>query len=326
MEQIDKMKRSCLRLGVVLMTLCWGVSTGWAQLQVDVRCIEVIATDHLGVNLAYPSTIFYDQAEDEIYITDASKGQLVICTADYFPHMAVGEGRGLRTIYSCCLEGERLYVCQGISKENSRGQIEILNRAFLREGSIYFSGFDRSESFLPGKLAVGADSNLYVVGVNSSPVIVLDRDGKYLRSIIPRDQILGVTEPASIVSIAIGKDGRMYFLSEAFGRVFVYDRDERFLYKFGEKGGDRGKLARPRGIAVDDEKGRIYIVDYLRHTISVYSIDGKFLFDFGGKGYSRGWFVYPSDICIDGFGRLLITDTFNHRVQVFEVNEKGSDS
>ena len=106
--------------------------------------------------------------------------------------------------------------------------------------------------------------------------------------------------------MAVGQDGRLYFLSEGMGRVYVYDRNEKFLYKFGQKGGEPGKLARPRGIAVDDRSQRVYIVDYQRHTVSVFATNGDFLFEFGGMGEGRGWLNYPSDICIDGFGRILV--------------------
>jgi DNA-binding beta-propeller fold protein YncE len=289
-----------------------------------VRSVEIIDSDHLGNCLTYPSTIFFDAEEDEIYITDAGKGQLVVYNCYYFPHLAVGSGRGLNSINSCYVSDDKIFVSTGNSKIDPKGHITILNRAFLPIKNFYFSGFKGADKFLPRKMVIGTNGNIYVVGVNSTAVIILNPEGQYLRSISPRDEVLGVNEPAPIISLCMGRDGKLYCLSEEMGRIYVYDLDEHFLYKFGQKGGDRGKLSRPRGIAADDERDRVYIVDYMRHTISVYSKDGKFLFDFGGKGYSRGWFLYPTDICIDGRGRLLITDTFNHRVQVFEVLDRES--
>jgi DNA-binding beta-propeller fold protein YncE len=284
-----------------------------------VRCIDVITTDHRGVELSLTSTIFYDTEEDEIYVTDGGKGQLVIYSSGYFPHLAVGSGRGLNSINSCYVNNGLLYVCLGISKSDPRGHIAVLNRALLLTKKIYLTGFEQATSFIPRKMAVGLNANLYVAGVNSTDVIVLDPDGKYLRSIIQHELVLGVTERAPVVSITVGQDGRLYFLSEDMSKIYVYDRNEEFLYKFGQKGGVRGKLSRPRGIAVDDQRKLVYVVDYMRHSVSAYSMKGNFLFDFGGKGYGRGWFLYPTDICVDGSGRLLVTDTFNRRVQVFEV-------
>lgn len=205
-----------------------------------VRCVDVITTDHRGVELSLTSTIFYDPEEDEIYVTDGGKGQLVIYTSDYFPHLAFGAGRGLNSINSCYVSNGLLYACLGISKSDPRGHIAVLNRALLLTKKIYFTGFEQATSFIPRKMAVGLNANLYVAGVNSKEVIVLDPDGKYLRSIIQHELVLGVTERAPVVSITVGQDGRLYFLSEDMSKIYVYDRNEEFLYKFGQKGGDRG--------------------------------------------------------------------------------------
>jgi len=69
---------------------------------------------------------------------------------------------------------------------------------------------------------------------------------------------------------------------------------------------------------VDDAHRRIFLVDYQRHTVPVFSIDGQYLYELGGLGTSRGWFHYPMDVEMDGQGRLLVADAFNHRVQVIE--------
>lgn len=283
------------------------------------RTLQVIDKDDSGRSLSYPSTIFYDSEADEIYVTDAAKGQVVIYAADYFPQLSVGKGRGLQAIYSTYVRDGMIYFCVGRGEEDSRGYIAVFNSALLPVRRIHFAGIPGSDNFLPRQMVIGDNGLIYVVGVNSSAVMVLDQAGNFLREIVPRDEVLGVPEKASILSVTIDRDGRLYFLSEERGRVFVYDQNEILLFKFGQKGGGSGKLARPRGIAVDAERGRIYVVDYLRHTASVYSAEGAYLFEFGGMGVGRGWFYYPTDVTVDGRGHVLITDTFNHRVQVFRV-------
>ncbi|OHB29068.1 MAG: hypothetical protein A2X84_03045 [Desulfuromonadaceae bacterium GWC2_58_13] len=286
-----------------------------------VRCVEVVSTDNGGNPLSYPSALFYDAEADEIYVTSPLKNKLVLLTSDYFPYLSVGAGRGLNSVSSCFVKDGRLYACVGADRDDSRGRIVMLNGAFLPDGKIYFSGFEGADSFLPRKILVGDTGNIYVTGLTGAGVVVLDPAGNYLRTIEPRDEVLGVPELVSIIAMAVGNNGNLYLLSEGMGRIYVYDRNEKFLYKFGQKGGEAGKLARPRGIAVDDRNKRVYVVDYQRHTASAFSLTGDFLFEFGGMGQGRGWLNYPSDICLDGFGRLLIADTFNHRVQVFELVE-----
>lgn len=309
--------------GMVCLLVCLlsGPTTVVAQGEPSVHTLEVLEKDEAGVRLSYPSTIFYDAEADETYVTDAAKGQVVIYAADYFPQLSVGKGRGLEAIYSVFVEDGTVYFCVGRGPDDPRGHIAVFNSALLPQRKIYFSDIPGQENFLPRQMVIGSNGLLYVVGVNSSAVMVLDREGNFLHKILPRDEVLGVPEGASILALTIDEKGRLYFLSEERGRVFVYDHNEDLLFKFGQKGGGSGKLARPRGIAVDQDNERIFIVDYLRHTVSVYSLDGQYLFEFGGMGVGRGWFYYPTDVAVDGRGHVLITDTFNHRVQVFRIPE-----
>jgi len=300
-------------------SLLWGA----AAVQ-PVRCIGMVANDNVGNDLSYPSSLFYDPAADEIFVTSPLKNKLVIFTADYFPYMSVGAGRGLHGVTSCYLSNNRLYACAGASKDEPRGHLVMLNGAFLPEGKIYFSGFEGADVFLPRKVVVGANGNIYVTGLTGVGVVVLDPAGNFLRTIEPRDDVLGVSEQVAIISMTVGANGNIYLLSEGMGRVYVYDRNEKFLYKFGQKGGESGKLARPRGLAVDDRAGRIYVVDYQRHSVSAFSLEGEFLFEFGGMGQARGWLNYPSDVCVDSFGRIIVADTFNHRIQIYEVVGSGA--
>lgn len=311
---------------VILMLLCVGAFLNPSDVLGEpfvqpVRCVEVIAADDAGNDLSYPSALFYDADSDEIYITSPLKNKLVLLTSGYFPYLSIGAGRGLQNVGSCYQKDGRLYVCAGAGKDDRRGHLAVLNGSFLPEKKIYFSGFEGSDTFQPRKVVVGETGNLYVVGLSGAGVVVLDADGNYLRQIEPRDEALGVAERAPIISMDVGENGNLYLLSEAMGRVYVYDRNENFLYKFGQKGGEAGKLARPRGIAVDDRNRRVFVVDYQRHSVSAFSLPGEFMYEFGGMGQGRGWLNYPSDVCVDGFGRVLVADTFNHRVQVFEIVE-----
>jgi len=126
-----------------------------------------------------------------------------------------------------------------------------------------------------------------------------------------------------VIEVTCGQDGRLYLLSQETSKIYVYDAEEQFLFSFGEKGGSTGKMSQPRGMALDENKGVIYVVDYMRHTILVYDMPtGKYLFEFGGKGWAPGWFQYPTSLAVDNKGRLIVADTFNHRVQVLDVHFK----
>ena len=279
------------------------------------RAVKIIDRDESNQPLRSPSGLTYDSASDEILITCPQKNKLTITTSDYFPYIALGSGRGLRSVGKSFTRNGLIYVCIGHGGPDQRAHIAVFDGALLPVEQFYFPDFP---DFSPTDLAVSENGRMYVVGAGVPGVLVLDSKGQYLHTLSPREEVQGKTEEALIQAVDIGSDGRLYFVSEGKGRVYVYDAAEDFLFKFGEKGGEPGKLSRPRAIAVDDARRRIFLVDYQRHTVPVFSIDGQYLYELGGLGTSRGWFHYPMDVELDGQGRLLVADAFNHRVQVIE--------
>jgi len=319
---ISLLKKSALVVLSFCLVFSWQLDLRAAMRDIQaMRSVEVLTFDESGSPLRFPSGVSYDRDGDELYVTSPQASKLVVLTADYFPYLSIGSGRDIHSISKTFIKNGYLYVCVGISEVEMRPHIAVYDMAFMPVSKIYFPNHER---FSPFDLVVADDGKIYVIGVNGSGVMVLDPEGNFIRWIEPKGRVLGIDEKAPIIALDIGVDGRIYMLSESMGRVFVYDRNERLLYQFGEKGGDAGKLSRPRGIAVDDIRGQVYLVDYQRHTMSVFAKRGDFLFEVGGMGSGRGWFYYPSDVVIDGRGRVVVADTFNHRVQVFEfISKKG---
>lgn len=123
-----------------------------------------------------------------------------------------------------------------------------------------------------------------------------------------------------VTSVTIDKSGRLYVLCGETSKTYVYSPEETFLFSFGMKGGGPRMLSTPRGVAVDDERHLVYVVDFMRHEILVFNQkDGEFLFEFGGKGGGPGWFNYPNGIAVNRKGQVIVSDLFNHRVQVLDV-------
>ncbi|MBN2332174.1 MAG: NHL repeat-containing protein [Deltaproteobacteria bacterium] len=285
----------------------------------EARCLQVITTDDRGSSLSYPSRLYYDRHEDEIYALCEGGSKIIIYTSDFFPVASIGSGRGFTHAKSCSTANNQLYLC---ISDDTGGHLQILDRALLPSGKIFFSGFKNADAFQPFRAEI-IDNHIYVTGNGGDGVLIADLEGRWQQAMVPLTMHLGIREKAPIETFAIDAPGnRIYLLSEEMGKIFVFSLSGRFLYDFGEKGGSSGKLSRPRGIALDQQRNLVYIVDYMRHSISVYSDKGDYLFEFGGKGYSRGWLAHPSDLCVDGQGRLWVADTFNQRLQVFSIVEK----
>ena len=303
------------------MLLSLLIATSVAAVQTDeVRLKAILRQDPDQQALSYPTSLFFDQKTDEIYLIDAGNSQLVLFNRDGYPTDNVGKGRGLHNIISTMRHNNKLYVCCGSNRDFPSGNINILNNAFFSEQQLVLSQkTSHQEKFVTKQVMSGLNGAFYALQSNDSTINVFDSDWNFLRRIVPRHESLGVLEPASIVAMAQDQNGTMYFLSEEKGRVFVYDYNETFLFSFGDKGGDKGKMARPRSISVDSRNKRIYISDYLRHTVLVYTIKGKWLYEIGSKGDRPGYLFYPSGVCSDNNGTLFVADTFNHRVQIFSI-------
>ena len=288
----------------------------------SVRVRAILTQDSNQQALAYPTSLFYDSVADEIYVVDAGNNQLVLFDHDGYPTDSVGQGRGLNNIISGLRHKNKLYVCCGSSNEFLSGSINILDNAFFPEQRIVLANEHQGQTTFIAKRLMATQSNgFYVLQSDNSAINILTADWTFSHQIAPRYEHLGVLEPAAIVDMAQDQHGTMYFLSEQWGHVFVYDKNEKFLFSFGDKGGDKGKLARARGIAVDSQNDRIYISDYLRHTILVYDTKGRWLYEIGGKGTRPGNFFYPSAVCVDHDGTLYVADTFNNRVQIFSITQ-----
>jgi hypothetical protein len=46
--------------------------------------------------------------------------------------------------------------------------------------------------------------------------------------------------------------------------------------------------------------------------------DGSHVRTIGSRGSANGQFFYPCGVLIDGQGRIIVSDSFNHRIQVLQ--------
>ena len=111
-----------------------------------------------------------------------------------------------------------------------------------------------------------------------------------------------LTRVASAANFAGG-----YFITDPIvGSLFIYD--EFLILKAEIKG-----LSRPLGVAIDLQ-GRILVGNDGRNNIEVYDpANGELLAVFG-----EGLLKMPTAITIDNVGNIYVTDSRNHRIQVFD--------
>ncbi len=119
--------------------------------------------------------------------------------------------------------------------------------------------------------------------------------------------------------LAVDREGRLFVCDALNFRVQVFDADLRPLRSFGRMGDRPGNLPRPKGLAVDGA-GNVLVVEGYFDLVQVFTGEGQLLGVFGGSGTAPGRFWLPGGAATDG--RLLyVADTFNGRVQVFDLEQ-----
>lgn len=123
-------------------------------------------------------------------------------------------------------------------------------------------------------------------------------------------------------NMAISDDGLIFVTDSGNHRIQVFDEDGFYQGGWGEFGSAPGQFNEPWSVAVDKEF--VYVADTWNHRIQKFTHDGELVEVFGQSGspaqgqIGGGLFFGPRDIDIREDGNLVVTDTGNHRVQVFD--------
>jgi DNA-binding beta-propeller fold protein YncE len=170
-------------------------------------------------------------------------------------------------------------------------------------------------------VCVDSKDNVYVFTRGAHPVIVFDRDGKFLRS---WGEDIGFVHAHGA---AIGPDDLLY-LTDDFGQtVRKCAPDGKVLMMIGTP-----KVAAPPFSGKPFNRcthtalspaADIYVSDgYRNAAVHKYSPDGKLLLSWGEPGTGPGQFNLVHNIACDDDGWVYVADRENHRVQVFDGNGK----
>jgi len=57
-------------------------------------------------------------------------------------------------------------------------------------------------------------------------------------------------------------------------------------------------------------------------NVQIFDQEGRLLMDFGGPGSGYGKFWLPSGIYIDANDSIYVSDSYNHRIQVFKYMKR----
>jgi poly(3-hydroxybutyrate) depolymerase/DNA-binding beta-propeller fold protein YncE len=167
-------------------------------------------------------------------------------------------------------------------------------------------------------VATDAKDNVFVAHRAAKPILVFDRDGKFLRS-------WGDDHLKTPHGLRIDPDGNVWVTDIGLHQVMKFDPDGKVLLtlgKKGEAGATVDQFDRPTDVAFAPN-GDFSITDgYGNSRVLKYARDGKLIQQWGVKGTGEGEFNLPHAICRDAKGNLLVGDRENNRVQVFDSEGK----
>ncbi len=168
--------------------------------------------------------------------------------------------------------------------------------------------------------AVATDSadRVYVFHRGKQPILVFDRQGKFLRSWGD-----GLIKTAH--GLRVDRENNVWVTDMGHHLVMKFDAEGKLLLTLGKKdkpGKASDQFNRPTDVAVTPS-GEFYVADgYGNSRVMKFSKEGKFIEEWGRKGAREGEFNLPHAIYLDAKGQIYVGDRENDRVQVFDAKGK----
>ncbi len=98
----------------------------------------------------------------------------------------------------------------------------------------------------------------------------------------------------------------------------VFGGDNVRILKADRVFGGEGELYYP--CAIENSSDEVYVADTSDNRIVVYDNEGSMLRTFGSVGSRQGELLFPREMAVDDAGRVVVMDTGNNRVQIFQPN------
>jgi DNA-binding beta-propeller fold protein YncE len=176
---------------------------------------------------------------------------------------------------------------------------------------------------LVSRVAADAQDRIYVFQRKDPPVVIFDRDGKYLdawgsgevtdpHGLKIVGDIVYTTDRSDSVAKAFTLDGKVKLRLGSPGQHSDTGRIENWLAERAA-----GPFNHPTEMMAHPN-GDIYVTDGYRNArIHRFSSDGKLKRSWGAPGKEAGQFHLPHSIAFDDDGKLYVADRANRRIQIF---------
>ncbi len=219
----------------------------------------------------------------------------------------VGEGR-FQKPRAMAIDGQdRIYVV------DMTARIQV----FDTEGRfLHMWRTPEKEAGKPTGLSVDNEGRILVADTHYYRVLIYSPEGKLL-------QTLGGTQGEQPGQFALVRDAVQdsqgsFYVSESgeYDRIQKFTSQGRFLLQWGGHGSQRGQLALPQSLAVDEED-HIWVADASNHRIQAFDRGGNLLTCWGTPGSEPGQLRYPYDLVLAPDRSVYVCEFGNNRIQRF---------
>ena len=193
-------------------------------------------------------------------------------------------------------------------QNNHRVQVFSAERRFLF--SLGEQGTGDGQFNRPRGVTYDRNDNLLVVDSRNNRIQQFTRTGQFMRTFVAKGELGG--NLICPLGISTSPDGNFIVADAGNKRVVVFTPEGRVLLTL------HGDQFNPFHCV--SHGNRYFVSDECRHCIKVFSDQGDFLYQFGREGTGDGEFGRPLGLAVDNLGRLVVCDSGNHRIQLFQLD------
>ncbi|XP_070538673.1 tripartite motif-containing protein 2-like [Ptychodera flava] len=171
---------------------------------------------------------------------------------------------------------------------------------------------------------VGADSGFSGIAVNSSGIVAVADSGGHRVFMYDIELNLqneigfkNFSSQFSPVGVAFASDSRLVVTDSLNSQVVICTLDGNLVSCYGNE-----RMKYPEGLAVSRD-GHVHVIDrglLGNHCIHTTDMEGRNIHTVVGKELEHGEFEFPSSIAVNSKNNVILTDSGNDRVLVFDSN------
>jgi DNA-binding beta-propeller fold protein YncE len=160
-------------------------------------------------------------------------------------------------------------------------------------------------------------NKIIVANSGKNLIQIYDYHGSLIRSFsINSVKFKGNNKYVCLKDLCVDDVGNIY-VSTNLPYLLVFNSLGKFLKRFPSIKLKNGKAVLNSPTSSYFYKNKLYVIDGVESKIKIFDLSGKLLLQFGGKGSKPGKFRYPDSVIVKSNDDIVVTDSGNSRLQVF---------